>query len=53
MTPAAQKTLNWDLVRAIPTGVLESIVTTFGVLVMVRVFEGDQYSKATIVAACY
>ena len=51
MTAQAQKTLKWDLIRAIPTGVLESIMTTFGVLVMVRVFSGDQLSKAAIGAA--
>ncbi len=51
MTAQAKQTLKWDLIRSIPQGVLESIVTTFGVLVMVRVFEGDQYSKAAIVAS--
>jgi len=51
MTQQSKTTLKWDLIRAIPQGVLESIMTTFGVLVMVRVFEGDQYSKAAVVAA--
>ncbi len=51
MTVQTRKTLKWDLFRSIPQGVLESIMTTFGVLVMVRVFEGDQYSKAAVVAA--
>ena len=51
MNTETKSTLKWDLVRAIPQGVLESIATTFGVLVMVRVFEGDQLSKAAVVAA--
>lgn len=51
MDDNTKKTLKWDLIRAIPQGVLESIVTTFGVLVMVRVFEGDQLSKAAVVAS--
>jgi len=51
MDRQARHTLKWDLIRAIPLGVLESLTMTFGVLVMVRVFEGDQFSKAAVVAA--
>ncbi len=51
MDAQAQRTLKWDLLRSFPLGLLESIATTFGVLILVRVFDGDQWEKALVVAS--
>lgn len=51
MDRLAKNTLKWDLLRSVPLGFIESIGTTFGVLVLVRVFQGDQWTKALVVAA--
>ena len=51
MTSLVKRTLKWDLLRSIPLGFMESIGTTFGILVLVRVFQGDQFSKAWVAAA--
>ena len=51
MNDLVKRTLKWDLMRSIPLGFIESIGTTFGVLILVRVFQGDQFSKAWVVAS--
>ncbi len=51
MNATTKHTLKWDLLRAVPLGALESIVNTFAILVMVRVFQGDQMAKAAVAAA--
>lgn len=51
MEDIVKRTLKWDILRSVPLGFIESIGTTFGVLILVRVFNGDQFSKALVVAA--
>lgn len=51
MDAQTQRTLKWDLLRSFPLGLIESISTTFGVLILVRVFDGDQWAKALVVAS--
>ncbi len=53
MDTIAKRTLKLDLLRSIPLGLIESIATTFGVLVLVRVFDGNQFSKAWVVASLH
>jgi MFS family permease len=47
----AGRTFRLDLLRAIPSGVLETLWTTFAVLIAVRYFELSPTSKAALVAS--
>lgn len=45
------RTFRNELLRSIPAGVLETLGSTFGMLVAVRVFEADDMAKSTFLSA--
>lgn len=46
-----RRTFFWDLCRAFPMGVTETVVTTFGLLIAIRYLHVDMVSKSSFVAA--
>lgn len=46
-----RKTFFWDLCRAFPLGVIETVVTTFGLLIAIRYLHVDMLSKSSLAAA--
>lgn len=46
-----RKTFFWDLCRAFPMGITETVVTTFGLLIAIRYLHVDMLSKSSLVAA--
>ena len=51
MEPEVKKALRCDIMRSLPLGIIDSLISTFGVLLLVRVFQADQWAKALVVAA--
>ena len=53
MTPeeTTSRTFRNELLRSLPSGVLETLSSTFGMLVAVRVFEADKLAKSTFLSA--
>jgi len=51
LTNPARRTFLLDSLRALPGGCIETLSLTFGVLIVVRVFDAGQYAKAALVAA--
>ena len=45
------RTFRNELLRSIPAGILETLGTTFGMLVAVRVFEASKLAKSTFLSA--
>jgi hypothetical protein len=48
---AWKRTFFWDICRAFPLGVIETVTTTFGLLIAIRYLDVDMLSKSSLVAA--
>ncbi|MEM7698870.1 MAG: hypothetical protein AAF236_10740, partial [Verrucomicrobiota bacterium] len=48
LTPAARTTFRAELVRAVATGAIETALTTFAILIAVRVFDSSAIVKSLL-----